>query len=151
MPILLDGNNLLHALPRSARSRAEVRRLVLDATRHESLSVTVVFDGPPPTGAPPREHLGSVTVVYAGSATADDVIVGLLPGGAAARQWSVVTDDRGLADRVRERGATVRRLADWRRRRKQRLPRRIEMESKLSSRDVAEWEQFFAEGDEDND
>ncbi|HSL19647.1 MAG TPA: NYN domain-containing protein [Methylomirabilota bacterium] len=145
MPIVVDGNNLLHLLPRPERSRAAVRRQVLDATRHETLSVTVVFDGPPPEGAPDRESLGRVTVVYAGSRSADDVIVALLPEGAAARQWSVVTDDRGLAERVRARGAAVRRLADWQRRRRPQQPQRPQVESKLSSREIEEWESYFAD------
>lgn len=143
MPILLDGNNLAHRL--DDRSRSSVRKQVLEATRHETVSVTVVFDGPPPAGAPPKESLGRVTVVYSGSKTADDVIIGLLPSGSAAKQYSVVTDDRGLASRVKDRGATVRSLAEWRRRRKTKTPTRPRVESKLSSHDVAEWESFFAD------
>ncbi len=150
MPILIDGNNLLHRLPKSQRSRADVRTQVLEITRRETLSVIVVFDGPSPTGAPARESLGKVTVVYSGSRAADDVIIGLLPGGAEAKQFSVVTDDRGLADRARERGAKVRRLADWRGRRKQK-PRPSTFESKLSSHDVADWENFFAGRDRDDE
>lgn len=146
MPILLDGNNLLHRMPKSQRSRAGVRSQVLEVTRRETMSVTVVFDGPPPAGAPARENLGKVTVIYAGSRTADDVIVNMLPTGTAAKQFSVITDDRGLADRVRDRGASVRRLAEWQGRRKQKAPRRSGYESKLSSHDVADWENFFADG-----
>ncbi len=144
MPILLDGNNLLHRMPKPQRSRSAVRKQVLEVTRNETMSVTVVFDGPPPTGVPVRESLGRATVVYAGSRTADDVIIGMLPDGAAAKQFSVVTDDRGLADRARARGAKVRRLAEWQGRRKQVPPRRSSFESKLSSHDVADWENFFA-------
>ena len=151
MPILLDGNNLLHRLDTADRSRSGVRRQVLQATRHEKMSVTVVFDGPPPSGAPARESLGHVTVIYSGSKTADDFIVGLLPTGKAAKQWSVVTDDRGLAGRVRDRGAEVRSLAEWRGRRRQKSPGRPRVESKLSSHDVAEWESFFADRDPDDD
>ena len=113
-------------------------------TRHETMSVTVVFDGPPPAGAAELgKALVEVTVVYSGSRAADDVIIGMLPGGAEARQFSVVTDDRGLADRARERGAKVRRLAEWQGRRKQK-PRPSKFESKLSSHDIADWENFFA-------
>jgi len=109
------------------------------------MSLTVVFDGPPPDGAPARELLGSVTVVYAGSRSADDVIVNMLPDGPAAKQYTVITDDRGLADRVRDRRAKVRRLAEWQGRRKQK-PRPTKFESKLSSHDIADWEDFFAGG-----
>ena len=149
MPILLDGNNLLHRLPRAQRTRAEVRKQVLDITRRETVSVTVVFDGPPPDGAPSRESLGRVTVIYSGSRAADDVIFDLLPSGSAAGQWSVVTDDRGLATRVKDRGAKVRRLAEWRGRRRQKAPARARAESKLSSNEIAEWEDYFSERDPD--
>lgn len=149
MPILIDGNNLLHRLPKGLRSRSAVRKQVLEITRRETLSVIVVFDGPPPAGAPVRENLGKVTVVYSDSRAADDVIIGMLPGGAEARQFSVVTDDRGLADRARERGATIRRLADWQGRKKQK-PRPSRFESKLSSHEIADWENFFAGDDRDD-
>jgi hypothetical protein len=150
MPLVVDGNNLLHRLPRADRSRDAVRREVLDATRHETMSVTVVFDGPPPAGAPERESLGRVTVVYSGSRSADDVIVGILPPGGAAKQWAVITDDRGLADRVRAAGAGSRSLADWQRRRRTGVPRRPAVESKLSSREIADWEAFFADRSDDD-
>jgi hypothetical protein len=149
MPIVVDGNNLLHNLPPGERSRTAVRRRVLEATRHETRSITVVFDGPPPGGTPERESLGRTTVVYAGSRTADDVIIGLIPAGAAAKQWSVVTDDRRLAERARTRGAAVRNLAQWRGRQPKAIRSRPALESKLSSREVAEWEDYFSERDPD--
>jgi len=142
MPILIDGNNLLHRLPRPDRNRDQVRRLVLDHCRHERVKITVVFDGPPPLGAPSREELGAVTVHYAGSETADDVIIRRLPGGAAARDLVVVTDDHGLQSRARDRGASIRTLAEWSRK-KSPPPPKPRIESKLSSHEVAEWEDFF--------
>lgn len=145
MPIVIDGNNLLHSLPAAERRRDAVRRRALEAVRGEGLDLRVVFDGPPPSGRPAVEHLGRVTVVYAGSASADDVIVGLIPSGRAAAQWVVVTDDRALGGRVRGRGASVRSVAQWCVRR--RPPRRrAPSEPRLSSREVAEWEEFFASG-----
>ena len=149
MPILLDGNNLLHRLPASARSRSAVRALVLDATRHERMSVVVVFDGPPLRGAPAEETLGRVVVVYSGARTADETIVGRIPGGRAARQWVVVTDDRGLAERARLLGASTRTLGEWMARTRP-APARPRTEPKLSSREVAEWEEFFSSGYDDD-
>lgn len=145
MPLLVDGNNLLHRLPTTSRTRSAVRALVLDATRHERMSVVVVFDGPPPDGSPEREALGRVTVVYSGTAAADDVIIRRIPDGAGARQWVVVTDDRGLAGRAREQGAAVRTLGEWSAR-PRRAPSRKHTEAKLSSREVAEWEEIFRGG-----
>jgi predicted RNA-binding protein with PIN domain len=145
MPLLIDGSNLLHRLPTSSRSRAAVRTLVLEATRHERMSVVVVFDGPPTLGAPDHEALGRVTIVYSGAASADDVIVGRLPAGRSARQWVVVTDDRALAGRARQRGATVRTLSVWSARPRP-APPRTRREPKLSSHEVAEWEEVFKGG-----
>jgi predicted RNA-binding protein with PIN domain len=114
------------------------------------MAVVVVFDGPPPSGSPSEESLGSVTVIYAGTAVADDVIIRRLPSGREARQWVVVTDDRGLADRVRQRGSEVRPLAQWRAKPRA-TPRRARVESKLSSHDIADWEAYFGEGRPDDD
>ena len=122
------------------------RNLSKSPCRAQSSGMT---DGPPPAGAPAREALGHVTGIYSGGRTADDVIFGLLPSGSAAKQWSVVTDDRGLAARVRDRGAEVRRLADWRGRRRRTTPARPRVESKLSSNEIAEWEDYFSERDPD--
>jgi hypothetical protein len=71
-----------------------------------------------------------------------------MPTGRAAAEWVVVTDDRELGRRVRERGGRVRSLGEWRRRGR-RSDRRTSSEPKLSSRDVAEWEAFFERGRDD--
>jgi predicted RNA-binding protein with PIN domain len=143
MPLLIDGNNLLHSLPSSERSRADVRQRVLETVRYERLQVTVVFDGPPPDGSPKVEHLGRVTVRYSGSSSADDVILRVLPDGSRASEWVVVTDDRELGNRVRDRGGRVRSLGEWHGRRPK-PPRRPQHEPKLSSHDIAEWEGYFS-------
>jgi len=144
MPLIIDGNNLLHRLPREARSRGEVRRQVLETVRRQNLMVTLVFDGPPPTGSPEIEHLGRVTVRYSGGAVADEVILGLLPAGRAV-DWVVVTDDRQLRERARQKGARVRSLAEWSGR-KQAPKRRSRHEPKLSSNEISDWEGYFSEG-----
>jgi hypothetical protein len=151
MPVVIDGNNLLHNLPGRARSRRDVRRQALDAVRREGLSITVVFDGPPPQGSPAIEHLGRVTVRYSGPASADDVILKLIPDGGAAAQWVVVTDDRGLRESARQRGASVRSLADWTSRRRPPPQPRDGRESRLSSREIAEWEAFFSGRSDEED
>lgn len=148
MPILVDGSNLLHRLV-GGRSRASVRKLVLDATRHERISVVVVFDGPPPVGLADHESLGQVTVVYSGPVSADDLIISRIPGGRAASQWTVVTDDRGLADRARQQGASTRTLKEWTAR-PRRTSTRPRTEPKLSSRELSEWEDFFGLRGEDD-
>ncbi len=148
MPILIDGNNLLHRLPEEKRSRSDVRKLVLEQVRGERISVTVVFDGSPPPGVPKTERLGTVTIVYSGRESADDVIIRLLPND--ARSWSVVTDDRGLAAGVRRRGARVRSLARWLERRG--APRRPPRARTPAVRtDVKEWERVFSDEPREED
>ena len=147
MPVVIDGNNLLHASP-GARRRDDVRRQALDQVRSGGRTVIVVFDGPPPDGAPAVEHLGRVTVRYSGTRSADDEIVGLLPSGSTAADWVVITDDRALGRRVQALGARVRSLSEWRRR--GRVPvRRATNEPKLSARELEEWTAFFAAGRDD--
>jgi len=149
MPIAVDGNNLLHHLPPSQRTRAEVRRRALEIVRNETVQVVVVFDGPPPQGSPETEHLGRVTVRYSGAVSADDVILGIIPGGRGASQWVVVTDDRALGARARGKGAGVRTLAEWRSRRPP--IRRTDFQPRLSSHEIAEWEEYFSGRDETDD
>ena len=146
MPIVIDGNNLLHSLPPGQRSRAAVREGVLDQSRREKISVTLVFDGPPPDGTPPAEYLGSVTILYSGLTSADDLIISRLPSGGPARSWSVVTNDRGLGARVRQRGASVRTLAQWTSRRGAKFgPGKPRPKSPLRANEVRKWEEIFNE------
>ncbi len=146
MPILIDGNNLLHSLPPDQRSREAVRQRVLDQSRREKISVTVIFDGPPPGGTPPAEHLGSVTILYSGNTSADDLIINRLPSGRAATSWSVVTNDRGLGARVRERGASVRTLTQWTGRRGAKVrPGKPRPKPPLRAKEVQEWKNLFQE------
>jgi len=150
MPVIIDGNNLLHSLPSQEQNRHSVRRRALDSVRDGGMSLTLVFDGPPPVGSPDPEHLGRLTIRYSGSSSADDLILRLLPGSGGASQWVVITDDRALRDRVRDQGAQVRTLGEWQSRRP-RKQRRVSREPKLSSREVADWETFFASRDDDTE
>jgi len=152
MPIVIDGNNLLHSLPPDQRSRAAVRQRVLDQSRREKISVTVVFDGPPPDGTPSAEHLGSVTILYSGKTSADDLIINRLPSGNAARSWSVVTNDRGLGARVRERGASIRTLTQWTSRRGAKVrPGKPRPKPPLRVKEVEKWEDVFNKGKQTGD
>ncbi len=145
MPLLVDGNNLMHRLPAGSRDRRAVRDQALDLVRRQQATVTVVFDGPPPPGSPERENLGRVTILYAGRRSADDVIVGLVPPGSRAADWTVVTDDRELARRVRERGGRTRSLHSWltRREGRRKASGSPGFEPRMSSRELAEWEAYF--------
>lgn len=147
MPVIVDGNNLLHSLPLSSRSRHGVRRLTLELVRSEKARVTVVFDGPPPTGAPERESLGRATIIYSGTRSADDVIVNRLPKGPDARNFTVVTDDRRLASRILQTGAQLKSLRDWRDK-LGRVKTPEKRDASLSPTEVEEWEAYFAGRDD---
>ena len=148
MPVIVDGNNLLHSLPSHQRDRASVRHEALDTARHEEMSLTVVFDGPPPSGSSDTEHLGRVTIRYSGAASADELILRLLAKQGGASSWVVVTDDRELGAKARDRGAKVRTLREWRSR-KSRKRKSKTTEPKLSSHEVADWQAYFSAGGDD--
>jgi len=144
VPILVDGNNLLHRLPSGRRSRSEVRRLSLDLARREGVRITVVFDGPPPSGSPGRESLGNVSIVYSDAVSADDAIIRRVPPPPRAADWVVVSDDRELVRRARRAGAPTRSLRQWLA--KLEAPqRRTDDRRGLSPDEIAEWESFFAQ------
>ena len=142
MPVIVDGNNLLHSLPNEEQSRDGVRCRALDAVRSGGMRLIVVFDGPPPEGSPDPEHLGRLEIRYSGGSSADDLILRLLQRSGKASDWVVVTDDRALRERVRNLGGEVRSLGEWRSQ-KRRKPRHVSREPKLSSHEVADWEAFF--------
>lgn len=116
MPYLVDGNNLLGRVlgqaPRTEEERAALVRELADRLRETRARVTLVFDGSAPQGSSARS-LGPLTVRFAGSRTADDVITAAVEQAAAPRDWIAVTDDRGLADRVRSAGGRVSSVSDF--------------------------------------
>jgi len=142
VPVLVDGNNAAHHLPGVRGDRGALRRRVLELARRSRITVAVVFDGPPPAGTPAVERLGAVTIRYAGGRSADDVIVAGLPRGAAARQWTVVTDDRGLAARVCAAGARVEPVAAFFARTAS-SGGRAEKPERPSEAEIAEWLDLF--------
>jgi hypothetical protein len=98
----LDGNNML-ALVLGTRRRPDDRERFLEHLLQFRLPspFTLVFDGPPPDSSPSREkRLGKASVVYSGSRSADEVILGRIKPGDR-----VVTADRELRLRCRGRGA----------------------------------------------
>lgn len=120
---------------------------MLRVARGQKIKLEVIFDGPAPEGTPETERLGAVTIRYSGSITADDLIVSRLPTGRAARSWIVVTDDRGLRQRVRATGARVEPVSRWLAR-KETAPSGTEKPESLSPQEIEEWERFFSRRDE---
>lgn len=105
MPWLVDGSNVLGAMRvdrHSERSKRHLVKLLASFARAKRTRVTCFFDGPEPGSF--ARGLGSVTVVFSGARSADDLIVERARSG---RGWSVVTSDAGLAGRVRGRHVEV--------------------------------------------
>jgi uncharacterized protein YaiI (UPF0178 family) len=105
MPWLIDGSNVLGAMRVDRHGEEGKRglvRLLAGFARANRTRVTCIFDGPePPSFA---RHLGAVSVVFSAGRSADDIIV---ERAAQGRGWSVVTSDRGLANRVQRRQVEV--------------------------------------------
>ena len=105
MPWLIDGSNVLGAMRvdrHSDEAKRGLVRLLAAFARAKRTKVACIFDGPEPVSF--GRHLGSVSVVFSGPRSADELIVERAANG---RGWNVVTSDRGLAMRVERRQVSV--------------------------------------------
>ena len=144
MPFLVDGNNLLgHLLGgpgASGEERRAVQARIAARVRSGKSSVVLFFDGEPEAGK--REaSLGPLTVRYAGNRSADDAIIDAVERAKARRDCHVVTDDRALAERARNRGARSLSISDfW-----GRLGDETPSAGEGKAVDVDEWISFFSD------
>jgi hypothetical protein len=108
MPYLLDGNNLIGGVRRTARpsdaDRAAFVAEIAERLRQTRARATIFFDGP--AGERPTS-LGALSVRVADGRGADDAIVREVAKATAPAEVIVVTADRGLGSRVREAGGKV--------------------------------------------
>jgi hypothetical protein len=118
-----------------------VLRLLLEIARGGKRLV-VVFDGPPDESL--AAEYGPLRVRFAGSRSADSVILALLP--AQPGGWLVVSDDRALRTAARERGARVLHIEELLRRAGEREPRTAAEREAAEAVDVTEWEEWFRRG-----
>jgi predicted RNA-binding protein with PIN domain len=100
---IVDGNNLIGRL--GGGSREALVAELSELARSKRKRLTVVFDGPPPSGRPKVQQLGDVTIVYAAPRSADEEIVRRIREDREPRGVTVVTDDRALALAVQGAGA----------------------------------------------
>jgi hypothetical protein len=151
MPYLLDGNNLIGSVRRTARPSAEDRTALIaeiaGRLRETRARATIFFDGP--VGQRPTS-LGSLAVRVASGCSADDAIVRELERSRAPGETIVVTADRGLASRVLDAGGKLftpdEFFSRFGRGQGQRSePKRPEVTGKV---DVDDWLRYF--GDEKN-
>ncbi|MBI5149938.1 MAG: NYN domain-containing protein [Candidatus Omnitrophica bacterium] len=116
---LLDGYNIIHQMPVSARSKLEDQRRQLvqwiESCRPQGSprnAVTVVFDGRLDVWSA-AAGTSSVRIVFAQGESADDKIVRTVEEAAHRKNVVVVTDDRALQRGVRALGAKVSSVADF--------------------------------------
>ena len=142
MPRLIDGDNLLGTWPGRGRSADDKRALVREidaATRREKRRIVIVFDGAPPLGLSQGPD-----VVYSGRASADSVILDRLRTERDPKGWTVVTNDRQLADRCRHLGARIEAPRSFR----ERLADGPEGEKPDHPGELDYWLETFGGGDE---
>lgn len=113
--LLVDGNNLLHAVAGDAGPgplRGLLARIAAAVPR--SIATTVVLDGPPDPGAPSRMRVRpGLLVRHAGRIGADALLVHLVEEHPYLERAGVVvvTNDVALGDHVRKAGGRIRPVA----------------------------------------
>ena len=112
--LLVDGNNLLHAL--SASTTAAPRSALIGRLRGAipgSIAIDVVFDGPASPGLVGERIAAGLHVRYGGRRSADAVLLAMVEevraadGPVATAAILVVTDDADLRRRLRAKGARL--------------------------------------------
>jgi len=109
MPYLLDGNNLIGLVRKTARPTDEDREALIaelaGRLRASRARAILFFDGP---GGGRGGSLGSLSIrAAAPGSSADEAIVETVAGARTPGECIVVTGDRGLAGRVRDAGGKV--------------------------------------------
>jgi len=115
MPLLIDGNNLMHALRGVGADvgRQGLCRL-LSAWAGGRDRVRVVFDGPaPPAGLAEQTDADGIAVEYAGPRSADDILIDAIAADTAPRRLTVVSTDRVIRRAGRRRRCTIARSEDF--------------------------------------
>lgn len=110
MPVLIDGNNLLHAARAATPDRPPGRTQLCEAltqwSRRTREPVQVVFDGPAPARARAAQISGpDIAVSYSGDVAADAVLIERLETDSAARRLLLVSSDREIVRVARRRRA----------------------------------------------
>lgn len=157
MPVLIDGNNLLHAARAAGTSALLIGRSMLCDTlgewaRRRRQQVHVVFDGPAPS-AQVAEQIGhpDIQVTYSGAGnSADDALINILETDSAARRIMVISTDHEIVRAAKRRRAQAVRSEDFwaalQRDLARPLPRRVEPEEKevgQSPEATREWLEEF--------
>src|SRR5262245_35257593 len=119
MPYIIDGNNVMGQTPGwhrdKPRARLELLKQLTAFARLRCARVTVAFDGAPDQEFPEGTAYKGIQILYARKGSnADERIIELVESSRDPRGLIVVTSDRQLGFRVRQRGATVLRSGELR-------------------------------------
>ena len=160
--IVVDGYNLIHAMPELARLVASDLERARDALvaklavyrSGRGVRVTVVFDGRG-TSAPQTRPPGGIEVVFSRAPQNADVkIKNLLALEKSPKSWTVVTSDNSIVLFARDFGAKTIPSAEFAAKLGHSIPnlgpnRPVQRDAPMSAAEVAEWEEFFRKGRQD--
>ncbi|MDX1600971.1 MAG: NYN domain-containing protein [Anaerolineales bacterium] len=110
MPFLIDGHNLIGQLPDLDLSQVDdehqLLRLLRAYARRTGRRITVYFDRGSPSGSDPRPQNRVTAHFVRPPRSADQAIADHLESlGGAAKNWTVVSSDRGVRASARRAGA----------------------------------------------
>ena len=150
MPYLIDGNNLIGAIPiidiRDSEAREKLSQLLFRYQKTKRNSIVVVYDGPPPDGSPSELYMGRTRIIYAGpESDADNRIKSMVKEARSPDQWIVVSSDKQVFSYCQWAGAKVMRVMPFFEDIKRTLESAGEEASNQEMRDedVDEWLSYF--------
>lgn len=116
--VLIDGNNLLHAMhalaPIPHVGRETMVKIIERWARGGDDEVTLVFDGPAPRGGLSKQMASSrIAVRFSAPRTADDVIVGYFAKRGSGSAYRVVSSDTAIGHAARAKKGRVTSSAEF--------------------------------------
>jgi predicted RNA-binding protein with PIN domain len=156
MPYIIDGNNLIGAIPvidiRDPDAREKLTHLLSRYQKAKGNRITVVYDGPPPPGAPPEVHMGALVVIYAGpESDADTRIKSFIRQSRNPGAWTVVSSDKQVYSYCKWAGAQAMRVMPFFSDMKRAIETgggAVDDFKGMSEEDVQDWMNFFGISDE---
>lgn len=162
--IVVDGYNLIHAMPELARlvgtdlERARdalVAKLAVYRSQR-NIRVTVVFDGRGSAGQQTRPPGGVEVIFSRAPQNADAKIKNLISLEKSPKSWTVVTSDNSIVIFARDFGAKTIPSAEFAAKLGSTIPklgpnRPVQKDAPMSSVEVAEWEEYFRRGRQNRD
>ena len=162
--IVVDGYNLIHAMPELARLVASDLERARDALvaklavyrSGRGVRVTVVFDGSG-AGAQQTRPPGGIEVVFSRAPqNADAKIKTMLVLEKSPRSWTVVTSDNSIVRYARDYGAKTIPSAEFAARLGPAVPklgpnRPTPRDAPMTPAEVSEWEEYFRKGRQNRD